>query len=314
MPNAKICNPVKDGATYRATSNNEGFIDADFIKNPSQRNIFVLGDSFAQCIQSDYENCMHKKLETDLQQTYGENIDVMNFGVSAYGALDHLAILNTYKDDYNPELVIVYFLPQNDLPDLERYSNYVYDQNYKRDKFLKKLMPKSIQFFIKGIKSLIEISLSGSEKFKLNIYSNQFTKYYDVYLTNYSKDFEALMEMELETLLEIKRVSDESGATLVVVTVTSIEQVYEEDWQRILKTYPFLQGKEYNLSKPNIIVKNFLDGHNIYNLDLLPTFRESPDNLHWKYDGHWNDAGQLLAEQEIKKFIIENNLLKNEQQ
>ena len=63
------------------------------------------------------------------------------------------------------------------------------------------------------------------------------------------------------------------------------------------------------MTKPNIIVKNFLDEEEIHNLDLLPAFRESNESLHWKYDGHWNDAGQLLAEKEIKRFIIENKLL-----
>ncbi len=310
MLDTKICNRVKgDGATFRVISNNEGFIDSDFIKNSSQRNIFLLGDSFAQCLQSKYENCVHKKLETDLKKIYGEDINVLNFGVSRYGILDHLAILNAYKEDYKPKLVIVYFLPQNDLLDIERYRNYKYDENYKRKQFLKKIMPKSIQFFTKGIKSLVELFLSGSENYKLNLYSNQITRYYDVYLNNYSQEWEGLMNSELDSLLEMKEICDESGSTLLVVTVTSIEQVYEEDWQRILETYPYLQGKEYNLSKPNIIVKNFLDKHNIYNLDLLPIFKENPDNLHWKYDGHWNDNGQLLAEEEIRKFIIENNLL-----
>ena len=63
-----------------------------------------------------------------------------------------------------------------------------------------------------------------------------------------------------------------------------------------------------------MIVENFLNNQNIYNLNLLPFFQKNSNNLHWKYDGHWNDAGQLLAEKKIKNFIIENNLLKNEKQ
>ena len=88
--------------------------------------------------------------------------------------------------------------------------------------------------------------------------------------------------------------------TMLLVAITSPEQVYEEDWKRILKTYPSLKGKTYILSKPNDIIMTFAEERGINHLDLLPLFKENPQRLHWTYDGHWNDEGQLFAAEKIK--------------
>ena len=56
---------------------------------------------------------------------------------------------------------------------------------------------------------------------------------------------------------------------------------------------------------------DFAEEKGIHHLDLLPLFKENPERLHWEYDGHWNDAGQLFATEKIKEYIIKNGLIKN---
>jgi hypothetical protein len=307
LPQHNYCNKISDGFSFKIKTNSQGFIDSDFNKS-NDFNIFLLGDSFAACNQANYENCLHRKLEKDLNQYYNHSIDVMNFGVGGYGALDYLGILKKYKDEYKPKLVIVYFLAQNDLTDNEAYLNYKYDKNYKIKQLIKNIFPKSISFFTKGLGAIIDKILN--KDFSQSSYSIEKTKLYGVYLQNYTSEWEKLMQTELDTLLEIKKVCDKEQIPMLVVLTTSAEQVYEGDWERILETYPYLKQQEYNLSKPNTIVENFLNEQKIYNINLLESFKGNPERLHWQYDGHWNDAGQLFAEEKVKEFIIKNNLIK----
>ena len=76
----------------------------------------------AACLESNYENCVHQKLEKDLKKEYGENINIMNFGVSSYGGLAELEVLKKYKDEYKPKMIILYFF-LNDFSDINLTAN-----------------------------------------------------------------------------------------------------------------------------------------------------------------------------------------------
>ena len=307
FPNENYLNRIPEGIIFRGKSNSQGFIDNDFNES-NEFNIFLLGDSFAECAQASRENCLHRKLEKDLNEYYNKSIDVLNFGIGGYGTLDYVGILKNYGEEYHPKLVIVYFLAQNDLKDNEAYLNYKYDPNYKKKQLMRKIVPRSISFFANGIKKILDKTLKS---FSINVFAlEDVNQYYGVYLQEYPPEWEELMQIQLNALLEIKEFCDQKKIPMFVVLITSAEQVYKEDWERLLQTYPLLKEQEYNLSKPNIVVENFLNEQNIYNINLLDSFRDNPERLHWKYDGHWNDAGQLFAEEKVKEFIIKNNLIK----
>jgi len=121
-PNKEHCHKTYDDLVFRVQSNNEGFIDDDFVENTTAHTIFLLGDSFAQCLQATQEACVHQNLESKLKKQYDTDINVYNFGVAGYGNFNELGILQQYKDKYTPKLIILYFLAQNDLLDNERYE------------------------------------------------------------------------------------------------------------------------------------------------------------------------------------------------
>ena len=141
----------------------------------------------------------------------------------------------------------------------------------------------------------------------------QVIRNYDAYLKEYSGEWQELLEIELDALEEIYNISLEENITLLHVATTSREQVYEEDWEWLLETYPSLKDKTYILSKPNDIVMDFAKEKGIHHLDLVPLFKENPKYLHLPIDGHWNDDGQLFAAEKIKEYIMGNNLIKNVQ-
>ncbi len=310
-PSEKVCNSIIDGKKFYRTANNKGFIDEDFVYNESDYTIFLVGDSMAACLESDYENCVHQKLEKDLKELYGDNINVMNFGVSSYSGLAELAVVEKYVPEYKPKMIILYFFI-NDFQENEDYENQIYLIT-KSEKIVRTLTPKTFLFFFNGGKNLLDNVLIKSSWYRdvsgLEIKAVQGKQ---IYAYNYTEDKQELIEKELKVLDEIYRIASENNITLIHVATTAPEQVYDEKWMEAFETYPSLNISEYNSSKPNSIIMNYASQKGVHNLDLLPLFRENPDYLHWD-EGHWNDKGQLYAEEKILEYIQQNNLIKYNQ-
>ncbi len=80
--------------------------------------IAILGDSFSEAFQVAQENTFWSVLERDLQATpefKNRNVEVINFGVSGFGTIQEWQMLEHYVGDYAPDLVLLAFLPGNDV-------------------------------------------------------------------------------------------------------------------------------------------------------------------------------------------------------
>jgi hypothetical protein len=308
VKSTSICNSIKDGKRFYIKTNNEGFIDDDFEYNQEDYNIFLIGDSYAACLEADYNNCTHQKLEKDLKKVYGSKINIMNFGVSSYGGLAELAVLKHYKDLYKPKMIILYFYT-NDISENRDYLNKVYIKT-KSQKIIRKITPKTLLFFFTNGKNLLEKVFINSALYRdLTGLETQAIQGHQVYAKEYNDEWQDLLKIELDVLNETYQIVLEENITLLHVAVTAQEQVYEERWMKAFETYPSLKIEDYDSSKPNNIIMNYAKENGIHHLDLLPLFKENPKRLHWE-EGHWNDEGQLFAAEKIKEYIIKNNLIK----
>lgn len=305
---AKICNHIIDGKRFYRTTNSDGFVDDEFKFNESDYTIFLVGDSMAACLESDYENCVHQKLEKDLKEEYGDNINIMNFGVSSYSGLAELAIVETYAPIYKPKIIILYFFI-NDFRENQDYLNKVYLKT-KTQEIIRKVTPKTFLFFFTNGKNLLDKFFIKYEWYRdVSGLEDRAVQGHAMYAKNYTPEWENLIQQELAVLNEIYQIAFENNITLLHVATTAPNQIYEEKWMYAFEMYPSLKPEDYNSSKPNSIIMNYAGKKGIYHLDLLPLFRENLDYFHWK-EGHWNDEGQIFAEEKIKEYIIENNLIK----
>lgn len=308
-PSARMCNPIVDGKRFYFTTNKDGFVDDDFEYNEGDYNIFLIGDSMAACLESGYENCTHQKLEKDLKEEYGDEINIMNFGVSSYSGLAELDVIKEYKDLYKPKMIILYFYV-NDLQENQDYLDKTYYKS-ETQKFIRAITPKTLLFFFTNGKNILDKILMNFAFYRdLSGLEPGAVIGHAMYEKNLTQEEQNLFKMELEVLDEIYQIALEENITLLHVATTAAEQVYEERWMIAFNNYPSLKVEDYNSSKPNSIIMNYAGENGIHHLDLLPLFRENLDYLHWR-EGHWNDKGQLFAEEKIKEYILENNLIKN---
>lgn len=100
--------------------NSDGWRDRERTraKPPNVVRIAVLGDSFMEAVQVDFESTFSALLERELNdcQAYGKRaVEVLNFGVSSYGTAQQLLTLRERVWPYAPDVVLLAFLPSNDV-------------------------------------------------------------------------------------------------------------------------------------------------------------------------------------------------------
>lgn len=104
------------------TTNSKGYRDVEhnYPKNPGVFRIVVLGDSFMDAYQVDFEDSLPRLLKKKL--AHGK-VDVINLGVRAYGTVQECLLLENEGLKYKPDLVLLAFFPFNDICDNSRELN-----------------------------------------------------------------------------------------------------------------------------------------------------------------------------------------------
>jgi len=288
-----IIHRIPEGKTFSKQANSNGFVDDDFL---GEKPIFLLGDSYAACLQADI--CAHEILEKEL------HVPVFNFGVGGYGTLHELGVLEEYKR-LHPSLVLLYFLPQNDILENGRY---LYAEKALFAQGNEKQGLRFFAWYRENIEKVLRNLLSIFPRLKKQLHAEKTVENYEVYLNVYDSVWEKRWQAECEAVAAVSRLTTSLNATLVIVTVTGSEQVYPSVWKELQETYPILQEKEYNLSKPNARMAACAEELGIFYLDLLPLFQQNQQILHYPIDGHWNAEGQRFAAEKIMEFLAEKNI------
>lgn len=89
-------------------------------KAPGTFRIALLGDSFSEAMQVPIEETFWSILEGKLngcRALGGRRVEVINFGVSAYGTDQELLMLRHHVWEYEPDLVLLAFCNHNDVSD-----------------------------------------------------------------------------------------------------------------------------------------------------------------------------------------------------
>jgi hypothetical protein len=126
---------LRPGVTTRGTqeghaivrTNSEGLRDREHTKSKPENTIriAVLGDSFTEAQHVAAEDAFWAVMENGLagcEAWGGQDVEVINFGVSDYGTGQELITLRRFAWDYSPDIVLLAFY-RND-----------YSDNYKRTK------------------------------------------------------------------------------------------------------------------------------------------------------------------------------------
>lgn len=292
--------------------NSAGFRDSEHALQKSEGvyRILILGDSFVENFQVNLENTFFKQLERNLKIP-DKKLEIIALGQGDTGTTEQYLNLKEIGIKYNPDLVVHIFFTGNDVKnnslvlnkDPHRPYFEIQDESLKPMPFIPRSENK-IKDYLKSNFRIVEFLLDT--KGKLVQRANKSTDYpidYHVYDKNYNRDYKNAWEVTKKLILETKAISPK----YLLVATANNEQVNNKVYDGISKIYPNFNNENIDLEKPDSVLKEFCEKEKIDCLFMLPYFRDfvskNPNiSTHYKFDGHWNEAGTNLTAQ----FLIEN--------
>ena len=299
--------------TYK--SNNLG-LRGDKIDFNNKKNIFLLGDSFAEGWGVDEKKILKHLIEKEFSS------QVINLGISGdVGPLQYYLIYKNFKDILPHDKIIILFFPFNDFTD----NDYHYWENTKQKFFGGKLIrhrpyfkiqENDFNFFIPKNSVKREnwygediINKSFKLKFELfiiknlwfgNIYKSlKFIYYSNPFkaITNpYSGYFDPSSIQQKKSLFYIEQILklSENKEVILLSIPRNIDLINANKNNSQLDIMPWYKkfksmenNKKYNFK--------FID---------LSIFQNAHDKeIFLSCDGHWSEKGNLLAFETLKKYI-----------
>jgi len=333
-PNAVMWRNQDDGKV-EVKINSRGLRDIDYQyeKADGTYRIMVLGDSFAEAMQVSLENSFPKLIEaalTSKQALQSSRIEVINTGTSGYGTDNELLFFRTEGSKYKPDLVLLEFCICNDVRnnwfELENVDaggfrkpyfvpgqdglvlkNYPFERETDAFTPIKSWLNRHVRLypFLREARDRFMSASSGT--------ASGIPLDYRVYLKDYPESWETAWRVTGGLLREIKKEVTAHGAGLFVVIVPTRFQVRSEDWQQVLETYSDMKNHEWDIEKPNRLLRQILEQEEIAYVDLLPSFRQyakqSGAQLYLASDGHWNQEGHRLASDILTEELIHQPML-----
>lgn len=310
--------------------NSKGLRDYEYGEKRGIR-ILCLGDSFVMGVGVELEDTFLALLERDLNlRENGKYFEVINAGVQGYGTDQELTFLKFRGFEYQPDLVILGFYPNdiidNIMPNFSVVNGYLAMEerglstqeeikrpllDYKMILMLVKNEIHTFRFFINRLNNnpvfkryfLKAVdNLKKSRKNRIEIYSK-----------NLNQIESEGWKKTKEYLSAINEIVKENSAKLLIVYIPERLQVYQTQWEHVKKQWNITE-KDYDIAAPAKILSTFCKENNIPFLDLMPTLKsrvKKGDDLYYELDPHFSVKGNEVVAQLIYRKIIEDNLIDN---
>ena len=281
--------------------NSKGLRDYEYgyEKNDSAYRIIMVGDSFVEGFEVELDKTFSKLLENKLKQD--GDYEVINFGHGGFGLIPQAVLIEEEVINYNPDLIILNYYIGNDLTKIDFGTYNRFPEEFwleeKHDLLKEKVYEKKTGTIIKNflrrhfvLYYLIKKNLINTREENTALEASPI----------YEKDYSDRLKENLETsdiiFKFLEDFTSENEIKFVVVLIPTKEQVDE----RIFKNFLGNESvQDYDLERPQRLIKNLLEENYIEYVDLLPYLRENNINntFYWEKDGHFNENGhEIVAE------------------
>ena len=169
--------------------NNYGYRDKDWsLKKPSDTyRIAILGDSFVEALQVEMEHNFITMTEQRLNKTHDINVELMNFGRSGFTQSEELLVLKNKVMKFSPDMVVLFFLPTNDLQEINKKT----DINFLRPYYQ----------ISKNGNLILDTSFTETRTFKIKSFVNVFKQHSEL-ISLLAKRYNAYTQAKAERVLE----------------------------------------------------------------------------------------------------------------
>ncbi len=300
---------VRPYAVYGKRRANEfGFNDRDYPleREPGTTRILMLGDSFNWAGGRDWNYV--GLLRHNLQERFGEGVEVINAGYPATHTGEQLRLLEKFGLRYRPDLVVLGFFAGNDFYDAQpwreriAYGRLTIDVDKRREGywtiFGQPLMLRSrFWMALKAWSAELRFARDSNRMSERRFLQLQYKRWQ---LANPEKEelYEPNVRLIFDSLRRMKQVVRGAGAELVVAAFPDEYQVDLQARQQMLDRYE-IDENSYRWTRPQDLLEEFCRGEGIEYHDLLPGFRraaaETGLTLYIPRNTHWNRHGNRIA-------------------
>jgi len=274
--------------------------------------IVGLGDSFTFGFHVEQEETYLHRLEKmlndrpDLALSIGkQQIQTINMGVGAYGVAAAHHMLQQEGLRYTPDLIVTAVFVGNDLGetlnehrrriDTSQQSDnsaevidWIYDEAGKSWSWrVRKYLGSHFQSYV-FLTTRLNILMVRLKLVRVDDAT------IDVLRVEESETVSQGWQQLTAYLEEIQAVALENHAEHLVMIIPLRHQVDEQEWSLLRQTYN-LAAEDFELDRPQRILKEFFINQGIDYIDLLPMLRQSENNAYYAKDPHFNVAGHSIA-------------------
>jgi|TARA_B100001964_G_scaffold72961_1_gene82698 hypothetical protein len=278
------------------TSNDIGARDSSF-KSNSSKDIILLGDSFAEGYGVNYDNTSQKYIEDFT------NLNVLNFGVSQnFGPVQYSIIYEKMARNFNHDLILIYFLPNNDFSDND-FSNWRGSKRYRpyykkiKDNYYNYFIPlnahKNYMSYTKKLKKVFKDNLWSSNLFINLSYQYKSFRSKKRQNNNFSAYFDTSLDQQKAAIFFIEQIIDSSGKNVVLVSIPRLQDFIRYNSSSSLNT---VYWNNYLINKDKLNDKFMF-------IDLIKHQPKDLNEIYLKCDGHWSPKGNEWAAKIISDFI-----------
>jgi len=270
-------------------------VDHALEKPAGVRRVVVLGDSFVEGLHVPIEALFHSQLQAALDRPQ-RRVEALSQAHSGWGQADELRQLREVGLAYAPDLVLVGFLPLNDVRNNSAELEHAANAEIARSSWARPLELDAARKRLVGIAKLAhtadvlwQLATRGSaDSLDFQVYREQPTRLPDAWAAAWTRTEHLLLELRAE--------SQGAGARFGVVIFPGLAEL----------------DPELSLDYPARRIRAFCEANQIPVLDLTPVFAADPDHrrAYLGGDKHWSTLGHARAAAATAAWIEEVGLLR----
>ena len=280
----------EDNIRARYAYNNYGFRDEDIVEPTSNEpRIVLLGDSFLECLELEYDDIYHEIVERQIQQAVDEKSQVIILGAQGYSTSQELLAFRKYEELLHADVVLTVFYTGNDFKNNQRkqyayldpVGNLVFPEN--NESWCRNYYMHARRWIYENCHLVFLLKNLVQARTEWNVRSNTKAE------SQESEQYRINVTRQL--LLQTRADVEKSGAHFGIIVIPSKSEVVKDNFEK------------------NRVVSAWCQEYDIPYLDLSQVL--SP-NDYFHEDRHFNKRGHAIVADEIYRFLqIEFNVQPN---
>ena len=308
LPNVEGIYTVEgDGNIYYSKMNSKGLRDVEhsYENTGGKYRILFLGDSYTYGYAVNTSDAYPRVLEGMLNSLGDREHEVINGGISGWGTDTALAWLMYEGIKYEPDMVVLGFLTHNDPTDNMREEIYYVEEG----KLTRNYHPTNYSLRMQ-LSNFINSNSHLYRLVKSRLYDPMFaedqSERWDELRSYYARTVSGIYNSKVDEgwnktfliLDEMKEFLDQHETRLVIVSLSSSWQVYDDRLEEVLDSFGI--EDEANINRSIDILADYCEARGIRHISTLDDFRKESSagaELFYEHDTHPNRDGQrLIAE------------------